>query len=104
MEKNDELLFGKFKGSTWAILLDSEEGTQWGDWWSTTHSKGPYKNKENQMKNVWRGWRGLEPVDTRNQIVGFDAQELYRRLDVIEGKLDTLLNKESPEEEIWAHE
>ena len=101
MNKEDQVLFGKFKGETWKNLLSSEDGIKWGDWWSETHSKGPYANRENKQKNVWREWRGLQSLDTRQHSVGFDPREMYEILDRIESKIDSLV---PPEAEGWIHE
>lgn len=101
MEKTDEVLFGKYKGLLWKDLLSSDEGRQWGDWWSETHSIGKYANRENKMKNIWREWRGLTLLDTRVQTVGFNPVELFKKLDIIEKKIDTLIPQETEE---WTHE
>lgn len=102
MEKTDKILFGMFKDSTWEEILSKTKGIAWGDWWSGTHSKGPYANKENKMKNIWRSWRNLDPIDTRNMVVGFNEKALYDKLDSIEKKIDDLIHERKEEE--WVHE
>ena len=70
MEKTDRILFGKFKDLTWNDILTSKEGIEWGDWWSSTHSKGRYANRENQMKNVFRN-NPVTPIITKISISNF---------------------------------
>lgn len=102
MEMKDKILFGMFKDSTWEEILSNAKGIAWGDWWSQTHSKGPYANRENKMKNIWRAWRRLDPIDTRNMVVGLNEKALYDKLDSIERKIDALINEKREEE--WTQE
>ncbi len=103
MEKTDIVLFGKYKGLTWDAVLTKLEGTVWGDWWSETQSKGPYANRENKMKNIWRSWRGLNQIDTKKLVVGLDEKALFEKLDSIERKIDDLINDKEKEDD-WTNE
>lgn len=84
MEKTDVLKFGKYKGKSYAELLEFEAGQSWLTWWSETPSQGKYANYENKQKTTVKEWLGQDPKDTRTGTTMVDISFMMNKLEIIE--------------------